>query len=54
MTGSWWVTARTQDVKAGEFAPAIAKARTITALVGKQKIVLPVDGNVKAWAAACK
>ncbi len=54
MTGSWWVTAHTQDVKAREFAPAIAGAKTIVALVGKQKVVLPVDANVKTWAAKCK
>lgn len=54
MTGSWWLTAHTQDEKAGDFAPAIAKAKSIEALVGKQKIVLPVDANVKKWAAACK
>jgi hypothetical protein len=54
MTGSWWLTAHTQDVKARDLAPAIGAVKSITALVGKQKLVLPVDANAKLWAEACK
>ena len=54
MTGSWWLTAHTQDVHARELAPAIATSKTVEALVGGQKVVLPVDKNFQSWAAACK
>jgi hypothetical protein len=54
MTGSWWLISHTLDENARELAPAIAKAKSIEAVVDKQKIVLPVDANVKKWAAACK
>lgn len=54
MTGAWWLTARTQDVHARELAPTIAKAKTIEAMVGQNKVVLPVDANVRTWAVACR
>jgi hypothetical protein len=54
MTGSWWLTTHTLDEHARDLAPAIATAKSIEAETGGQKIVLPVDKAVKAWAAACK
>ena len=54
MTGSWWVSAHTQDLKARELAAAIAGAKTVVARVGGQTVTLPVDADVKAWALACK
>ncbi len=54
MTGSWWISAHSLDEKAQKLAGAIAVAKTIEAQVGGHKIVLPVDANVKTWAATCK
>ena len=54
MTGSWWLTAITIDVKARELAPAIAAAKVLEAHVGETKVMLPVNADVKAWATDCK
>ncbi len=54
MTVSWWLTAIPDGVNMRELAPAIAAAKVIEAQAGGQKVVMPIDAGVKAWAVGCK
>ncbi len=54
MTVSWWLTAIPDGVNMRELAPAIATAKVIEAQAGGQKVTLPIDAGVKAWAVGCK
>jgi hypothetical protein len=53
MNGSWWVIARSFDENIGALAAAIAEADEIAAQLGPETTRLPVDQNVRSWAAGC-
>ena len=54
MYGTWLVTGGLPGTsKAPEFAEALGKAANFKATIGSESLTLPVDADVKTWAAAC-
>ena len=54
MSGAWWLTGFSNNVDQKDLAPAIAGVKSFEVSAGGQKVTLPVDAAVKAWAAGCK